>query len=258
MKILNLHDFINAVEYSAKFFRTEVWWRGQTKSCPLLAGIHRPDLFTKENRTQYEKDLTIRFLHGARSRHSHWPEGDYPIQLAMMQHYRLPTRLLDWTESPLIALFFAVQNHDDAPGVLWALSPSELNRHEFKTGKLLSPYGKDVKNLFEAPFGVTDKDNPRIAAVVIRHIDVRMTVQLSAFTIHGVNTPLNEYSKKEQFLINFEIPAESKKLLRLELIDMGIRESNIFPDLDHLAAELKKMAKLNLIPGDGIAVRRIG
>jgi hypothetical protein len=249
MEINNLHDLITAVEDTSKSFRTEVWWRGQTENWPLLSGIHRPDLCAEDNKTQCEKDLIIRFLHGARTRHSHWPEGDYPLQLAMMQHYRLPTRLLDWTESPLIALFFAVQNHDDKPGVLWALSPSALNHQEFQTKNLLSPYGKNVKILFKAPFGVTKKDIHRIAAVVIRHIDVRMTVQLSAFTIHGLNIPLNEYSGKELFLIKYEIPNKSKQLLRLELIDMGIRESNIFPDLDHLADELKKMAILNLIPG---------
>jgi len=249
MEINNLHDLIDAVENAANSFQTEVWWRGQTKNWPLLSGIYRSDLCGNENRTQCERDLTVRFLHGARTRHSHWPEGDYPLQLAMMQHYRLPTRLLDWTESPLIGLFFAVQNHDDKPGVLWALSPSALNYVEFQTKNLLSPYGEDVKILFEAPFGITEKENHRIAAIVIRHIDVRMTVQLSAFTIHGVNIPLNEHSLEESFLFRYEIPPKSKQLLRLELIDMGIRESNIFPDLDHLADELKKMAKLNLIPG---------
>ncbi len=201
-----------------------------------------PNLCPKENQTQCEKNLTIRFLQGARTRHSHWPEGDYPLQLAMMQHYRLPTRLLDWTESPLIASFFAVQDHDDEPGVLWALSPSGLNLLEFNTDKLLSPYlRKDIEDLFKAPFGIVDKYIPKRAAVVIRHIDIRMAVQLSVFTIHGVNMPLNEHEKRKQFLFKFEIPAESKKTLQLELIGVGIRESNIFPDLEHLASELKKI-----------------
>ncbi|MBI4773739.1 MAG: FRG domain-containing protein [Deltaproteobacteria bacterium] len=249
MEINNLHDLLNAVEKTEKSFRTEVWWRGQTQSWPLMAGIHRPDLGADENRSQCERDLTIRFLHGAMTRHTHWPEGDYPVQLAMMQHYRLPTRLLDWTESPLIALFFAVQNHDDEPGVLWALNPSALNFQEFRTRDLLPPYREDVIGLFQAPFGVAKKDIHRIASVVIRHVDVRMTVQLSAFTVHGANTPLNKHCGKESFLFKYEIPSKSKQLLRLELIGMGIRESNIFPDLDHLADELRKMAKLNLITG---------
>jgi len=252
MRIQNLHDLINAVEHVEKIFKTEAWWRGQSEDWPLLSGIHRPELCPQEKRDQCERDLTIRFLLGAKTRHGHWPEGDYALQLAMMQHYRLPTRLLDWTESPLFALFFAVQNSDDKAGVLWALSPSKLNQKEFQTSMLLSPSNpshKDVQTLFKAPFGISDENVDKVACVVIRHIDIRMTVQLSVFSIHGSKVPLNEYEGKDQFLIKFEIPPESKGMLRLKLISLGVRESSLFPDLDHLADELKKMVKQSLIPG---------
>src|SRR3989304_8610238 len=106
MKICNLNNLIYAVEHAEKTFKIETWWRGQSEDWPLLSGIHRPDLCPQEKQDRCEKDLVRRFLLGARTRHSHWPEGDYILQLAMMQHYRLPTRLLDWTESPLFALFF--------------------------------------------------------------------------------------------------------------------------------------------------------
>jgi hypothetical protein len=248
MKICNLHDLINAVQYAEKAFILEVWWRGQSDDWPLLSGIHRPSLCPEEKQDRCEKDLTRRFLLGARTRHSHWPEGDYVLQLAMMQHYRLPTRLLDWTESPLFALFFAVQNSDDRSGVLWALCPAKLNEKDFQTATLLSPYREDVQILFKSPFvDSSDDDMDKVAAVPIRHIDIRMTVQLSVFSIHGSRVPLNEYKGNDQFLIKFEIPPESKQSLRLELIALGIRESNIFPDLDHLADEMKKMVKNGLI-----------
>ena len=249
MEIQNLHDLVNAVEHTGREFKYQAWWRGQAEDWPLLSGIHRPDLCTEEKQVHCEKDLTIKFLLAAKTRHSHWPEDDYPSQLAMMQHYRLPTRLLDWSESPLIALFFAVQGADDKQGVLWALIPSALNIHEFRTENLLSPYGDRVRVLFEAPFRDVDDDLKKVAAVIIRHIDVRMTVQLSAFTIHGANTPLNEHEGNERFLVRFVIPARAKSLLRIDLFSMGIRESHLFPDLDHLANELKTEAKLKLLLG---------
>lgn len=247
MKICNLHDLINAVGHAEKAFRTETWWRGQSEDWPLLSGIHRPSLCPKEKQDRCEKDLTRRFLLGARTRHGHWPEGDYALQLAMMQHYRLPTRLLDWTESPLFALFFAVQNSDDRQGVLWALCPAKLNEKGFQTATLLSPYREDVQILFKSPFVDSDENADKVAAVSIRHVDIRMTVQLSVFSIHGSRVPLNENDGSDQFLIKFEIPPKSKQMLRLELIALGIRESNIFPDLDHLADELTKMVKEDLI-----------
>ncbi len=247
MEICNLHDLIDAVEHAEKTFRTETWWRGQSEDWPLLSGIHRPNPCPQAKQDRCEKDLTRRFLLGARTRHSHWPEGDFTLQLAMMQHYRLPTRLLDWTESPLFALFFAVQNSDDRPGVLWVLCPAKLNEKEFQAAMLLSPYREDVHILFKAPFVDSDEDADKVAAVPIRHVDIRMTVQLSVFSIHGSRVPLNEYKGNDQFLIKFEIPPKSKQTLRLELVAVGIRESNIFPDLDHLADELKKMEKEGLI-----------
>jgi len=51
-----------------------------------------------------------------------------------MQHYRLPTRLLDWSFSPLIAAYFAVRETTDADedACIWALAPSVLVQPELE------------------------------------------------------------------------------------------------------------------------------
>src|SRR5690242_15177583 len=49
--------------------------------------------------------------------------------LFLMQHYSCPTRLLDWTESALAGLFFAVREKADLDGALWMLFPLRLNRN---------------------------------------------------------------------------------------------------------------------------------
>lgn len=58
--------------------------------------------------------------------------NDYANWLTIMQHYGLPTRLLDWSRSPLVALYFAVsdKSNDENDACVWMLTPDELNASE--------------------------------------------------------------------------------------------------------------------------------
>ena len=69
--------------------------------------------------------------------------------------------------------------------------------------------------------------------------DARMQLQLSMFTIHGSVTPID--STSDTAAIRFLVPHEAKERLRFELYEFAIRESNIFPDLEHLANEIQAM-----------------
>jgi hypothetical protein len=251
----SLHDLLDVVSRLNQRLPTEVWWRGHAmEEWNLLPHIWRlkpgkaPRL---KEQLQLERNLTIRFLHGATTRHPHWPEEDHSVQLAMMQHYGLPTRLLDWTESPLFALFFAVREreYETRDGALWALNPAGLNVEEFSTPMLLSPHTDSAKDLFKAPFGVAETVQEKNAAVVVRHVDPRMSVQLSSFTIHGSQVPLEEMRNSHKYLMKYVVPPQKKAALRLQLSELGIREASLFPDLEHLALELKTMTQDGRIRG---------
>ena len=175
----------------------------------------------------------------APSRYARCPENrDWPNWLFLMQHHGLPTRLLDWTESILIAAYFAVCEYPDEAAALWALAPGALNDLQVEKRALMSAGNPETKALFDAPFDRTAEESDKIVAVMANQIDPRMMVQLSGFTIHGSRNPLDSLPKSDQFLVEYEIPATAKEKIKNQLGMVGIMEANLFPDLDHLASDL--------------------
>jgi hypothetical protein len=161
-----------------------------------------------------------------------------------MQHYGLPTRLLDWTGSILIATYFAVRDeqYHDQDGAVWALMGSNLN--DDQTGKhyFLGPREAPAYTLFAEAFDLHGREpSNAIVAISSYETDIRMMVQFSEFTLHGAPTPIEELPNSKKFLAKFVIPKAAKLRLKLALNLFGISESTLFPDLEHLAADLRRM-----------------
>jgi hypothetical protein len=167
-----------------------------------------------------------------------------------MRHYGLPTRLLDWTESIVVAAFFATEDRDgdrEADGVIWALAPGRLNEHFTGNGglRLLSGDVEDVKDLVSNAFeragdSKNSHDGNLVVAVRGEEIDLRMLVQQGAYTIHGSDRPLQQEPKRDAFLKRFVLPACAKRRIAQDLELLGARKHNLFPDLEHLAAGIKR------------------
>jgi FRG domain len=84
-----------------------------------------------------ERNFTNRFCARSATRYQSLPEYDEDaLWLSLMQHHGLPTRLLDWTRSPLVAAYFAVEGYifdrsrEPEDAVIWMLDPHALNRSE--------------------------------------------------------------------------------------------------------------------------------
>ena len=240
-KISSIEDLLNAVREAVGRFG-ETWWRGQPAGKHLIPGAYRNGASPRMERLRLK-----RFMQKVATRYQEVPGSEeYAEWLFLMQHHRLPTRLLDWTESPLIACFFAVLGHRESDACLWALGPIGLNLSQFPNEFLGQGLARpdDLRNFLEMPFGEEESDNPgfqRIVAVLTPETNVRMLQQQSAFTLHGTRTPLDELPESHLFLKSFMIPAAARDGLAKNLLWLGIRESSLFPDLDHLAAETTRL-----------------
>ncbi len=216
----------------------EVWWRGQSKNMWVLT----PRVFRSDYGAQYEQQVAARFKRAAGTRHPKCPgQLDLAAWLYMAQHYGLPTRLLDWTESPLVALFFVVREQSDCAGTLWALAPYELNRLSISEAMVLNSHDLRAAAHIEAAFDIAKPSPKNIVATYPEEIDIRLSLQLSAFTLHGIPSPLEEMPGSERFLAKYTIPATAKAQLRLGLDALGLRRANVFPDLENLAAQLAEL-----------------
>lgn len=226
------------------FGKTVYWFRGHARaSWRLVPSVHRS--FDASG----EHNLLVRFRLSAPSRHAHCPANDdLAGWLCLMRHCGLPTRLLDWSESPLTALYFAVA-HEKAVGDahVWALRPGRLNAsscvRQDATLVLTVPV---LRPMLDAAFHLGQPVDD-VLAVVGFDVDLRMAVQQAGFTIHGDATPLDRRPGSDAYLFKFVIPQQARELMAEELWSLGIRRSLLFPDLANLAADLAGDARM--IPG---------
>jgi hypothetical protein len=223
----------------------DVWFRGQHYAGWGLS----PKLYRDEFKGAQEAEIRQEF----QSRALQLIQGRVPSRedswewYFLMQHYGAPTRLLDWTDNALVALYFAV-NDKLMPGdsSVWVLDPWWLNKNVLKgiDGPLLpdweeaSRYLKDLETCFTLENEVSVK---MPAALDPPHVDRRIAAQRSRFLIFGKSTDLTRTKlvrKKKCRLAKITIPEKSVSAIRLEVENCGLTISTLFPDLQNLCREM--------------------
>ena len=206
----------------AQQFKQRWIYRGVRKSSyTLRAGIGREGARRNANgldlphEVAEEQRLLRQFIREGRAKFE-WEPKTQLEWMILGQHHRLPTRLLDWSESLVVAAFFAVEDPRFEAAIYGVEVPAEL------------------EDLTMDPFGTEIGEIPRL--IRPPHINPRITAQTAVLTLH----PRPDQDWKADGIHRWKIPKEATFTLKGILDFNGVHAASLFPDsadrhTEHLA-----------------------
>lgn len=236
--ISGVGDLISFLRADSAQYSGPLWYRGQAEAqWPLEPKLMRRTDPPSESHLLNRFKQSAAYLLPARPQH----EFDW---LFLMQHHGVQTRLLDWSESPLVALYFAVAEENLNDAALWVLAPCELNKMagfkpeweyeipsfedeslgSYTTGKLAAERRSSLQPM---------------AAIAVRN-SPRINAQQGVFTIsHRENIRLDSIPSElgSGHVWKFVVPGASKSDIRRDLSIAGISKFQLFPELASISVD---------------------
>lgn len=238
-------DFNEITEYFGETHTRIDWlYRGQQdRNWSLKPSLLRylPVNISRKHASGYEQGTLLKFF----SEYALYKEDEVDVdlsndivQLMIMQHYNCPTRLLDWSESIYIALYFAVENgnNDGAifciPGnIVNTKTDYKVNGHAMKTLKQLDEFSGET---ILYPFAATSKTK-------------RMAIQQGWVTVSN-NILADHLDILENYSSNDLIKLDVRSTWKNEALDrlhhMNISGKTLFPGLDGLGRWNRELIKI--------------
>ena len=276
-----LSEYLNAIERLKTYYPNQIivhnptslsyLYRGlANKEYELLPGLFRKqqDIFDDEGHSveNYRylafgkgKDIFQSFIHEA-SNYIQLSTTDYSRWAEYAQHYGVPTRFLDWSRNPLVALYFACRDQKEKDGKVWLLHAKSYDRaYPEKTAAIMDISRREI--LDKLIQGEQCCDYPMLYTPF--YVDPRTSAQNSYFMVWGAkesrfeemfsdekyhmclpkkDSNVRSYGQHEQeaLLFSFLIYADRKQPLLRELDMVGINEKTLFPGLDGIGRYVER------------------
>lgn len=255
MPVTTLPEFGQEIDRLMELPSETRWFRGiGNQAYDLKPSLFRHPSIAALRPLDLERQLLTRFRQRSIPFLTQRIDDDWEL-LFLMQHHGVPTRLLDWTENPYVALYFALSSckKDPTTGAqpdccVWSLDPVSWNRAvlddiTFAGGVLVT----SDRQLDSHKPGINETlFRRRPVAMYGSYNSPRIVAQRGTFTVFGSDIAPMEAVKgavpaiNDSVLSKLTIPGASVTPMLKALSAIGYTDSVLFPDLDGLAREIKR------------------
>ncbi|MGA8614660.1 MAG: FRG domain-containing protein [Xanthobacteraceae bacterium] len=238
-KIRSVAEFLDRLKQYDKI-RQPIWYRGLENVGWELS----PTISRISGGISAEAPLITRFKQNALALLSDRPSSEWEW-LFIMRHHGVPTRLLDWTESPLVGLYFAVHEQPTSDGAVWLLLPIEMN----KIANIRPQHPSEIPgcgddDLLDSylPSRLSKETSSSLspAAIIAPRNTRRMQAQHGVFTITHREQTAIEAMGDQSHIWRIIVPKAAKAKIRSELNRLNVNRLSLFPELDQVAAQARE------------------